>query len=196
MGSIRLLERDIETHTAELEKENARTTKIENEGLPNLRELSVTLDQEMGKRVTGLEALLYANEEADKEEKDKRESETAARLRDKIEIMARIDGQANDIADTNSRLQKTGIELEGTGLRVHNLEEAIPPMTAQIEKLGGGLDLTHEYWRGLTKGFKETHRSIAVDNEMLPQKGMHTTSLPALANTASTQGNRGNRTAR
>merc|ERR1711957_185445 len=107
--------------------------------------------------------------------------------KDKREIMAKFESQASEIADTNVRLERTGLELDATGSRVHNLEEAMAATGDQLAKLSGGLDLTQEYWKGLTKGFRETHRSIAVENEMLPQKGMHTTSLPALVKTASPQ---------
>merc|ERR1712190_243828 len=145
----------------------------------------------MAKRVGDLEALLYENEANDKEEAAKRESETAARIKDKMEIMAKIEVTNNDVFTTSTKLQKTNIELESTGLQVVNLEQAMVATGEQLSKLSGGLDLTQEYWKGLTRGFRETHRSIAVENEMLPQKGLHTTSLPALVKTAAPQGNAG-----
>merc|ERR1712203_114912 len=100
----------------------------------------------------------------------------------------KFEQQAADTATafekTNAEFERMNLELDGVGGRVHCLEATQTEFERQLSQLNDGLGVSQEYWKGLTQGLKDTHRSIAVDGEMLPQKGTHTTSLPALVNTA------------
>jgi len=91
------------------------------------------------------------------------------------------DATARHFQDTEFRLKRLQNELIHTNGRVSELESELAAANEQVAKLSAGLDLTQEYWKGLSKGFQETHRSVAVDNEMLPPKGMHGITLPTLS---------------
>merc|ERR1711862_775368 len=73
-----------------------------------------------------------------------------------------------------------GQELKEAENRVKVLEVGLTNTNEMVSKLGLGLDLTQEYWSGLSKGFRDTHKSVAIDNEMLPAKGSHAVTLPAI----------------
>jgi len=78
------------------------------------------------------------------------------------------------LQDIDARMQKSAVEHSDTAARVKALEGDMSATRQQVQKQGAGVDLAHEYFQGMTSGLRETHRSVAVDNEMLPPKGMHT----------------------
>jgi len=106
-------------------------------------------------------------------------------------ISDKFDVQACEIAKTSSLSQKNGIDIDTVGVRVQSLERGLASSQQDVEKLRSTLDLTQEYWKGLTKGLRQTHRSIAVENEMFSTKGSGYSGLPALTKTVSPQGSLG-----
>lgn len=107
----------------------------------------------------------------------------SSRLR---EALRRIDVLSVELERTNRLLQEKSIAIQGNSMRVKNLDNQLSCTNDKLCKVRESLALTQDYWTGLGKGFKETHKYIAVDNEMLPPKGLHTITLEALANTTST----------
>lgn len=88
--------------------------------------------------------------------------------------------QARKFQDIEARLTKSSADATSMVARIKALERDLATSNEQVGKLRTGMDLTQEYWRGLSSGFRETHRTVAVDNEMLPPKGAHSVPLPAL----------------
>lgn len=65
--------------------------------------------------------------------------------------------------------------------RVGKNESQLEANTKNIEQLTSGMELTREYWNGLSQGFRDSHRTVAIETSMLPAKGTLTgTTLPLL----------------
>lgn len=92
--------------------------------------------------------------------------------------------QARRFQDIESRLQKSSGDIGNVVARLRSLEKESAAANEQVAKLSIGMDLTQEYWKGLSNGFRETHKSVVVDNEMLPPKGMHSIPLPSVKGAA------------
>jgi len=95
----------------------------------------------------------------------------------------RLDQHSDDIGKTNASLGSTQKELsEKIGPRIKTMENQIMSLTKDVTDLKMGMDLTEEYWKGLSRGFRETHKGVAIDRELVgtPRTG-RTTTLPSLA---------------
>jgi len=97
----------------------------------------------------------------------------------------RLDQHSNEMGKTNASLGETQKELaEKVGPRMRTMENHIMTLTKDVNDLKLGMDLTEEYWKGLSRGFRETHKGVAIDRELVgtPRAGS-STRLPALAKT-------------
>jgi len=80
----------------------------------------------------------------------------------------RLDDHAQIIQDTNKNLAETNKELhEKMGLRVKMLEAKMNNVVPAIDQLKAGMELTEEYWKGLSHGLRESHKMVAVDQELI-----------------------------
>jgi len=98
----------------------------------------------------------------------------------------RLDQHTNEIAKTNSSLGDTQKEIaEKIGPRMRTMENHIMTLTKDVNDLKLGMDLTEEYWKGLSRGFRETHKGVAIDRELVgtPRSTRGGTMLPELART-------------
>jgi len=120
-------------------------------------------------RIRNLADALGRSEEKDRLEKEGREREAEA---EKKLVADRLDALSAGLASADERLQtqlpplREG--LDAACQRVQGVEQTLSSTGDQVTKLSGSLDLTQEYWKGLTRGFRETHRSVAVDQELIP----------------------------
>merc|ERR1712039_900350 len=88
-----------------------------------------------------------------------------------------------------AEMVKTNKALHSTG---KDLEKSLTCVRGDVSKLRDTLDLTQEYWKGLTKGFRQTHRHVAVESDIFSSKGaVGTAQLPALTKTVSPHGSPG-----
>mmetsp|Transcript_34143 Transcript_34143/g.67197 ORF Transcript_34143/g.67197 Transcript_34143/m.67197 type:complete len:565 (+) Transcript_34143:100-1794(+) len=101
----------------------------------------------------------------------------------------RLEDHERGLQDMNRNLAETNKELhEKMGLRVRMLEAQVHnTLVPTVEQLKAGMELTEEYWKGLSHGLRESHKMVAVDNELL-QTPHRTPSargqtLPALSKT-------------
>jgi len=101
----------------------------------------------------------------------------------------RLDDQERTMQDTNKRLSDTNKELhEKMGLRVKMLEAKMNHVVPAVDQLKAGMELTEEYWKGLSHGLRESHKMVAVDQELIltqpraPSSSRGKT-LPALSKT-------------
>lgn len=106
--------------------------------------------------------------------------ESAASAGPQVRPSQDFGSQARRFQDIEARLTKSSTDATNMVARIKAMERDLATAGDQIGKLRTGMDLTQEYWRGLSNGFRETHRTIALDNEMLPPKGAHSVPLPAL----------------
>lgn len=95
--------------------------------------------------------------------------------------MARIDAQTSELVRTKSALDTTSSGLVATENRVKELEVQLDRTNKVIQTLEASTDLSQEYWSGLGRGLRQTHKAIAVDGDMLPAKGSLAVTLPALS---------------
>ena len=80
----------------------------------------------------------------------------------------RFDRHANELERTNSTLADTQKDIqELIGPRMKTMEMNIARITKDVNDLKLGMDLTEEYWRGLSRGFRETHKGVAIDREQI-----------------------------
>merc|ERR1712008_458256 len=80
----------------------------------------------------------------------------------------RLDDHEQIIQDTNKNLSETKRELhEKMGLRVKMLEAKMNTMVPAVDQLKAGMELTEEYWKGLSHGLRESHKMVAVDQELI-----------------------------
>jgi len=102
------------------------------------------------------------------------------------EYKKRLDGHDQDLAGHIKKLHDQKFELEQKGNRVSVLERDLAHANKVIDELKAGLELTEEYWKGLSGGFRETHKNVSINNELLPPKGSVT--LPSLQTPRSGRG--------
>merc|ERR1711920_657367 len=95
------------------------------------------------------------------------------------QAQAELRAQATELARVAELTRSAQMGVDTIGPSVENLARELATTNQQVAKLSGNMDMTQEYWKGLTKGLRETHRSIAVENEMLPHRAT-SMALPAL----------------
>jgi len=94
----------------------------------------------------------------------------------------RFEQQQLDMLKTNASLGDTQKELaEKIGPRIRTMENHIMSLTKDVNDLKQGMDLTEEYWKGLSRGFRETHKGVAIDRELVQTPRGGRALLPALA---------------
>jgi len=99
----------------------------------------------------------------------------------------RFDQHANELERTNSTLADTQKDIqERIGPRMRTMEMSIAQITKDVNDLKMGMDLSEEYWKGLSRGFRETHKGVAIDRELVSSPRCHSSRqmLPALAKTS------------
>jgi len=102
------------------------------------------------------------------------------------EFKKRMDNHDEDLALHTKKLQEHKHELDIKGQRVTMLEQNVANTNKLVDELKAGLELTEEYWKGLSGGFRDTHKSVNVTNELLPPKANFT--LPSLQSPRSARG--------
>jgi len=167
--SLQELRQASEHHDTEIEQTRQRVDPLEKIEA-KLEKADRQIEERLSTRLDALEELLYQNEKDDKTERDKIESEIAARARAHAQYMAKFDQQAQENVKVSEILQKLEGNIDKTDVRVHTLEGKAALTEEKVSKLGGSMDLTQEYWKGLTKGFQETHRKVTVEKDLLPVK--------------------------
>lgn len=97
----------------------------------------------------------------------------------------RLDAHDQELAAHVKKLSEQKYELDLKGQRVTVLERDLANANKMIEDLKSGLELTEEYWKGLSSGFRETHKTVNINNELLPKGNV---TLPSLQTPRSARG--------
>jgi len=98
----------------------------------------------------------------------------------------RLEDQGRTIQDLNRDLADTNTELhDKMGLRVKMLEAKVQNLVPAVDQLKAGMELTEEYWKGLSHGLRESHKMVAVDQELISPRAPSSrgNTLPALSRT-------------
>lgn len=165
-----------------------------------IQESRKKVETRMAEKVEFVERMIHGNEEKSKEEFDRVAAEAAERAELAKQYAQKFEQQAAHNQRTSGQLQNLEGDLEKKGMRIDKLEGRASSIEERVSKLDGSMDLNQEYWKGLTRGFHETHRRVAVDRDLLsprttprgfaleseqqsPQRGAQSPMLPAITKT-------------
>merc|ERR1719221_397922 len=109
-------------------------------------------------------------------------SEVAAREARQQEIFEIVPQHGKEIERHKKLMEQEQARLVSTGQRVQNLEGDHAELLSEVRKLRKGLELNQEYWKGFSRGLKETKKTVHQegDGEMLPSATRLRNALPAL----------------
>jgi len=112
---------------------------------------------------------------------------------DKMSLAARqkrihetVNDHSDQLARSQTNLQKTAVTLENTEHRVTVLENQMKTAKDDVNTLRASLDLSHEYWRGLSRGIKDMNVDANMDGKVLPPRA-NLMRLPAISRPQSRQ---------
>merc|ERR1712008_157815 len=81
-----------------------------------------------------------------------------------------VKDHGNELARSRTDLARTATHLENTGHRVSVLEDQMKVTQDDVKNIRASLDLSHDYWKGLSRGFKETNAEVNQDGKVLPPR--------------------------
>jgi len=90
-------------------------------------------------------------------------------MRAKLDKCSRkLEDHDHDIAVANQKLQEAHDDLKVKTKRIEHLEKTLESLGKSVSETKDGLELTEEWWKGLSHGFRETHRQVSIEKELLP----------------------------
>merc|ERR1712232_351279 len=97
-------------------------------------------------------------------------SEAATREARQNQIVDLVPIMEENIKKNQDTIEQEQTKLNITSQRVQCLEADYADLLNELRKLHKGLDLSQEYWKGFSKGLKETKKTVhhEGDGEMLP----------------------------
>lgn len=107
------------------------------------------------------------------------------------ELFSMVPQHAERIHEHKVIIDKEQTKLIQTDQRVHSIEKDYLELLNEVRKLREGLDLNQEYWKGLSRGLKETKKNVHKEGEgeMLPSATRLRNALPPLTARPATAGN-------
>lgn len=91
------------------------------------------------------------------------ESMAAAGAEQRTEVLTKLETQAHQTNQVRSTVHQLSNGMRGAEDRLSTLESKIASVNDSVASLRGGVDLTHEYWKGLTRGVQRTHKNVVTD---------------------------------
>jgi len=176
-ASLQQVQEIARRHGSQLQNVEGRAMALET-SQDILKESLQTVDSNLVRRMDVLESLLNSNDQLGRLERERVVS-SLSNLQQTV--FNKLDVQAQSIDMTSRDLQRTCRDLDSTNARVERLQGELSASVNEVSKLQGTTDLTQEYWKGLTKGFRQTHRSVAVEREMFLPKVGNAPTLPGLS---------------
>mmetsp|Transcript_151221 Transcript_151221/g.262050 ORF Transcript_151221/g.262050 Transcript_151221/m.262050 type:complete len:651 (+) Transcript_151221:70-2022(+) len=70
-----------------------------------------------------------------------------------------------EIRESKGIIDEVHSKLENATPRLHSLEGDHAQLAHEVQKLRKGLELTQEYWKGFSRGLKETKKTVRQDGE-------------------------------
>merc|ERR1712083_347280 len=98
------------------------------------------------------------------------------------EIFEIVPQHTQELRKQKDLIDQEQTKLASNGQRIQNLEGDHAELVNEVRKLRKGFDMNQEYWRGLSRGLKETKKTVHQegDGEMLPNAMRLRNALPAL----------------
>eukprot|EP00930_Biecheleria_cincta_P092053 TRINITY_DN8181_c1_g1_i1.p1 TRINITY_DN8181_c1_g1~~TRINITY_DN8181_c1_g1_i1.p1 ORF type:complete len:516 (-),score=102.87 TRINITY_DN8181_c1_g1_i1:71-1618(-) len=91
------------------------------------------------------------------------ESLAAAGAEQRAEVLSKLEAQAQHTQQVRSTVHQLSSGIRDAEDRLSAVEGKIASINDSLASLRGGVDLTHEYWKGLTRGVQRTHKNIVTD---------------------------------
>lgn len=91
----------------------------------------------------------------------------------------KLEHTEHELGNLGGRLTKATSEFGAMRESCQEALNMVRTMHNKVAELSEQQDLTHEYWQGLSRGFRDTHRHIAIEKHLLPVKAA--TALPSLS---------------
>jgi chromosome segregation ATPase len=79
----------------------------------------------------------------------------------------KLEDHDQELAMANQKLQEAQDDLKVKTKRMEKMEKALEALGKCVSETRDGLELTEEWWKGLSHGFRETHRQFNVDSDFL-----------------------------
>jgi len=144
---------------------------------PHLHVAHRELENQMTGRLRNLENVVQKQNEYQKRAASA--SAPVSQSRDLDQSLLQEGEKERDREQVKKQLQKMGTAQQSAEGRLHSLENKIAALMDTVASLRGGVDLTHEYWKGLTKGVQKTHRSVLSEDEIFSKNPL-SKPLPSL----------------
>jgi len=195
--NIRNILETTEDHTSGLRKSNNRTTNLE-KALNKLQEQTGRLMDHVG--MPTAESAIPSDEPHDRSQmafNRLQGAQSAAsgaakmpsavlRAIDKMSLNARqkrihetVQDHGDELARSKTDLAKTATHVENTEHRVSLLENQMKVTQDDVKNIRSSLDLSQDYWKGLSRGFKDTNAEVNQDGKVLPPRA-NLVRLPAM----------------
>lgn len=149
--SIQSLSNHISGYDERFVKGDARTMEFEN------------MQEKIQQKLHQLERLVGLTLEGKEEANATRGALSFHQAAHQVSLTARqnqfkhkMDTHDVDIETTKGKLQKTTSDLDAQGQRMAYLENELAAQNELVQKLKAGLELTQEYWKGFSNGFRDT----------------------------------------
>merc|ERR1719387_641815 len=109
-------------------------------------------------------------------------SDAAAREAKQNQIVEMFPAVQEEVKEHKVFMDKESVRLDGAFTRVDNIEQDQAELVKEVAKLRKCLELNQDYWKGLSRGLKETKRTVHTegDGEMLPSAIRLRNALPPL----------------
>lgn len=144
--------------------------------------------------ITGLtEQVLRLEEQVGIEKKESKEEHSNRICRTFMDVVKKnsliekqkkltSDVQAHEeqLGQLETKLLGTLGDLDATKCELRQATEVLGGCMHKVGELTVAQDLTQEYWQGLSKGLRETHKSVALENSLLPPKSLARVTLPVI----------------
>lgn len=87
------------------------------------------------------------------------------------DLQSTVEYQKHELGKTNTNLANTRQDIESTNGQIKQLNLDLVDMQGAMTKIGTRLELAHEYFQGMSKGFQDTHKRVTAGADgMIPPK--------------------------
>jgi len=113
---------------------------------------------------------------------DKLDADTRELVLNGRELTAMVEHEKHEREKISTNLSNNGKDLEVTNTNVYVLNKDLLDIQSSMVKIGMRLELAHEYFQGMTKGFQDTHKRVnaGLDGMVAPKTVSHRKILPDL----------------
>jgi len=99
----------------------------------------------------------------------------------KEEVVRRVDAHAFELKQKDTQLGRARADLDSTAQRLESHSADLSSNAEVLARLGTRLELAFEYFQGMGRGFRDTHRKVAAGEDgLLPPRGGMAKTLPTI----------------